>query len=63
MGFWEKVLGREPHCVVCGQPIRELNPRLERGPFCSEQCMRTIERLSNPPSARSGSETPPEEPR
>jgi hypothetical protein len=61
MSFWEKILGKEPHCVVCGQPIRELNPHLEKGPYCSELCQRTIERLSSSPPPRPRPEQPPEE--
>ncbi|MBI5538201.1 MAG: hypothetical protein HY898_36100 [Deltaproteobacteria bacterium] len=64
MGFWQTFMGTKTYCVVCGAPIREVNARLEAGPYCSEACVRTIERLSSPPrsnpqpAAAVGSEPP-----
>ncbi len=49
MGFLETFLGKKTHCIVCGQPIREINPLLQAGPYCSELCQKTIARISSRP--------------
>jgi hypothetical protein len=59
MGFWQTLLGTKVHCVVCGQPVVNITPQLERGPYCSEACLHTIERLSAPPGAQPDGSNPP----
>jgi hypothetical protein len=49
MSFWQSILGTKTYCSVCGGPIREVKRHLESGPYCSDQCMQTIERLSTKP--------------
>jgi hypothetical protein len=67
MSFWQTILGTKVHCCVCGQPVREMKRHLRNGPYCSDLCMKTMERLSSPdltvpgqePMGNSGQGSPP----
>jgi hypothetical protein len=60
MSFWQSILGTKTYCSVCGGPVREVKRHLEAGPYCSDQCMQAIERLSTkpPPVAMDRAEDP-----
>ena len=60
MGFWQKLIGTNLHCVGCGCVVPEATAfRRDGEVYCGEPCWRTVNRLSNPPSTHSTPQNPP----